>query len=79
MSSPEQINKEKKNMAWYVDSSHVVTANGTEAVWTTDYDPGATVPQSGIYKCRSLQARDHVKLRRPLSTSKSSLPLSGSG
>lgn len=40
-------------MAWYVDSGNLTKANGTEAVWTTDYDPGDTVPQSGIYKCQS--------------------------
>jgi hypothetical protein len=40
-------------MAWYVDGNFLVKANGTEALWTTDYDPGASVPQSGIYKCRS--------------------------
>lgn len=39
-------------MAWYIDSTNVKTADGSEAVWTTDYDPGDTVPQSGIYKCR---------------------------
>lgn len=40
-------------MSWYVDSANVVIADGSEAIWTTDYDPGSTVPQSGIYKCRS--------------------------
>jgi peptide methionine sulfoxide reductase MsrB len=40
-------------MAWYVDKTNVKVANGTESVWTADYDPGDTVPQSGIYKCRS--------------------------
>ena len=40
-------------MASYVDKTNVKVANGTESVWTADYDPGDTVPQSGIYKCRS--------------------------
>jgi len=39
-------------MAWYIDSQSVVLANGTEAIWTTDYDPTDEVPKSGIYKCR---------------------------
>ena len=39
-------------MAWYIDANNVLKANGTEAVWTTDYGPGQTVPQSGIYKCQ---------------------------
>jgi hypothetical protein len=39
-------------MAWYVDSANVNKAEGTEPVWTTDYDPGDIVPLSGIYKCR---------------------------
>lgn len=38
-------------MAWYVAGTNVNTANGDEAVWKTSYDPGNTVPQSGIYKC----------------------------
>ena len=40
-------------MAWYVDTNSVLKVGGTEAIWTTDYNPGATVPQSGIYKCRA--------------------------
>lgn len=39
-------------MAWYVDGSSVIEATGAEKIWTTDYDPADTVPQSGIYKCR---------------------------
>jgi hypothetical protein len=39
-------------MAWYLAGSAVYTADGTEAIWSTDYSPGATVPNSGIYKCR---------------------------
>ena len=39
-------------MAWYFDNSNVVQCAGEEAVWKTDYNPGNTVPQSGIYKCR---------------------------
>lgn len=38
-------------MAWYVAGTNVLTCGGTEAVWKTDYSPGSTVPQSGIYKC----------------------------
>lgn len=40
-------------MAWYTDAVNVVKAAGTESLWTTDFDPGQKVQQSGIYKCQS--------------------------
>lgn len=40
-------------MAWWVTDSSLTKASGNEATWTNDYDPGDTVPVSGIYKCRS--------------------------
>lgn len=39
-------------MAWYVEEADLIKADGTESVWKIDYNPGDTVPVSGIYKCR---------------------------
>jgi len=40
-------------MAWYKDAGVLKSASGTEAVWSTDYRPGANVPTSGIYRCKN--------------------------
>lgn len=40
-------------MAWYKDSANVQKASGAEAVWSTYYSPGDTVPTSGIYRCKN--------------------------
>jgi hypothetical protein len=40
-------------MAWFIDRQHVLTAEGTEPVWRTDYAPGDIVPLSGIYRCQA--------------------------
>jgi peptide methionine sulfoxide reductase MsrB len=40
-------------MAWYKNANNLQQAEGTEAVWSTDYQPGATVPTSGIYRCKN--------------------------
>lgn len=52
-------------MAWYIDKTNVMSANGTEALWKTDYDPGDSVPQSGIYKCRSCKREVTVNYGDP--------------
>jgi hypothetical protein len=38
-------------MSWYIDSSVLVKTDGSNDWWKTTYDPGDTVPVSGIYRC----------------------------
>ena len=38
-------------MSWFIDSSKVTKAQSDKAWWKNSYNPGDTVPVSGIYRC----------------------------
>ena len=52
-------------MAWYVTGTAVNPCEGSESVWKTDYNPGASVPVSGIYRCRGCKREITSNFRDP--------------
>lgn len=38
-------------MSWYTDASELTKVKGDKKRWQNTYDPGDTVPVSGIYRC----------------------------
>lgn len=48
-------------MAWYKNANNLKLANGTEAVWSTDYKPAETVSDLRNLPLQELWQRGHLQ------------------